>query len=291
MPAPPAARPLVSAIIIFLDGRRFLGEAIESVLAQHYPEWELLLVDDGSTDGASEIARSYAAAHPGRIRHLEHEGHRNRGMSASRNLGLREARGELVAFLDGDDVWLPSKLERQVALMETYPEAPRTFGPTRLWYGWTGRPDDAARDVDREIFAPPGLHRPPEMLRRYLAGPTRTPATCSVLLRRAALAATGGFEERFTGLYEDQVFFVKTYLKLACYVTADAHALYRQHEASHMADAVRTGRYSDRRPTRAQLDLALWCARYLLREGVTDPALWRAVVSQLWAAVRPRRRR
>jgi glycosyltransferase involved in cell wall biosynthesis len=226
-------RPLVSAIIIFLDGRRFLGDAIESVLAQGYPEWELLLVDDGSTDGASDVARRYAAAHP---------------------------------------------------------EAQMTFGPTRLWFGWTGRPEDAGRDVEREIFAPPGLYRPPEMLRRYLAGPTRTPATCSVLLRREALAATGGFEERFTGLYEDQVFFVKTFLKLACYVTADAHDLYRQHDASHMADAVRTGRYSDRKPTRAQRDLALWCAGYLLRERVGDPALWRGVAARVWAAVRPRRR-
>lgn len=286
-----AARPLVSAIIIFLDGRRFLGEAIESVLAQHYPEWELLLVDDGSTDGASDVAREYATAHPDRIRYLEHEGHRNRGMSASRNLGLREARGAFVAFLDGDDVWLPSKLEAQVALMIARPEAQMTFGPTRLWYGWTGRAEDAARDGLREIHAPEGLHRAPEMLRRYLTGPTRTPATCSVLVRRDALAATGGFEEHFTGLYEDQAFFIKTYLKLACCVTGEVHDLYRQHEASHMADAVRTGRYSDRRPTRAILHLHLWCARYLLRERVTDPVLWRGVVARVWQSLRPRRRR
>jgi glycosyltransferase involved in cell wall biosynthesis len=284
-----AAQPLVSAIIIVLDGRRFLGEAIESVLAQRYPEWELLLVDDGSTDGASDVARAYAAAHPERIRYLEHAGHRNRGMSASRNLGLREARGAFVAFLDGDDVWLPSKLEAQVALMTARPEAQMTFGPTRLWYGWTGHAGDAARDGLREILAPAGLHRPPEMLRRYLTGATRTPATCSILLRRDALAATGGFEERFTGLYEDQVFFVKTYLKLACYVTDEVHDLYRQHDASHMAAAVRTGRYSDRKPTRALLTLYLWCARYLLRERVTDPILWRGVVVRLWHSLRPRR--
>ena len=81
------ARPVVSAITIFYNGERFLGEAIESVLAQTYPSWELLLVDDGSTDGASEIARSYAARHPERIRYLEHSGHRNRGMSASPRFG------------------------------------------------------------------------------------------------------------------------------------------------------------------------------------------------------------
>src|SRR5512147_1824882 len=103
-------QPLVSGVIIFWNAERFLQEAIESVLAQTYPSWELLLVDDGSTDGASEIARSYAARHPERIRYLEHPGHRNRGMSASRNLGLQQSRGALVAFLDSDDVWLPEKL-------------------------------------------------------------------------------------------------------------------------------------------------------------------------------------
>ena len=289
MASAPAPRPLVSAIIIFLDGRRFLGEAIESVIAQSYPAWELLLVDDGSTDGASEIARAFAVSHAQQIRYLEHDGHRNRGMSASRNLGLREARGAFVAFLDGDDVWLPAKLEHQVALMATHPDVQMTFGPTRLWFGWTGRPDDAARDATRDLRTPPGLHRPPEMLRRYLAGRALTPATCSVLLRRDALAATGGFEERFTGLYEDQAFFVKAYLKLSCCVTSEVHDLYRQHDASHMADAVRTRRYSPTAPTRAMFELYAWCARYLLRERVIDRVIWTRLLSRLWRLRRYRR--
>src|SRR5256885_11136720 len=118
---------LVSVVMPFLNLAQYLGEAIESVLAQTYPSWELLLVDDGSTDGASEIARSYAARHPERIRYLEHPGHRNRGMSASRNLGLQQSRGALVAFLDSDDVWLPEKLARQVATLDAHPEAQMTF--------------------------------------------------------------------------------------------------------------------------------------------------------------------
>ena len=84
--------PEVSVTIIFLDEERFLAEAVESVLAQSYTNWELLLVDDGSTDRSTEIARGYALANPDRIRYLEHPGHANRGMSASRNLGVRSAR-------------------------------------------------------------------------------------------------------------------------------------------------------------------------------------------------------
>jgi glycosyltransferase involved in cell wall biosynthesis len=277
-----AARPLVSAITIFYNGKRFIGEAIESVLTQTYPSWELLLVDDGSTDGASEIARDYATRHPDRIRYLEHAGHRNRGMSASRNLGLQESRGTLVAFLDSDDVWLPEKLARQVAILDAHPEAQMTFGPTRLWYGWTGDPADTARDTLRPIHAgPDGLSRPPEMLQRFLRGRALTPATCSILCRRDALSLTGGFEARFTGLYEDQAFFVKAYLKLACYVTGEALDLYRQHGDSHCAVALRTGQFSLDGPTAALTDLYLWCVRYFVRERVAEPSLWQALFSQL----------
>jgi len=110
--------PLVSAIIIFLNEERFLSEAIESVLAQSYLNWELLLVDDGSTDASTEIARRYSERYSQRVRCLEHSNHVNRGMSASRNLGVRQANGEYIAFLDADDVWLPQELERQLAIME-----------------------------------------------------------------------------------------------------------------------------------------------------------------------------
>jgi GT2 family glycosyltransferase len=127
------------------------------------------------------------------------------------------------------------------------------------------------------------------MLRRFLAGQALTPATCSILLRRDALALTGGFEERFTGLYEDQAFFIKAYLKLACCVTADVLDLYRQHDASHVASAVRTRRYSHTSPTRAMFELHAWCARYLLRERVLEPGLWRRLLARLWNLRRYRR--
>src|SRR5689334_8717967 len=110
--------PLVSAVIIFFNGENFLKESIESVRAQTYPNWELLLADDGSTDGSPALARRYAEAEPSRIKYLEHPGHENRGKNAARNLGVRHARGKYIAPLDHDDVWLPNKLEEQVAILE-----------------------------------------------------------------------------------------------------------------------------------------------------------------------------
>src|SRR5437773_8185120 len=97
-----AAPPAVSVVVIFKDAGGFLAEAIASVLAQTFRDWELLLVDDGSTDTSSATARREAELDAGRVRYLDHPGHANRGMSATRNLGLAHARGEFVAFLDAD---------------------------------------------------------------------------------------------------------------------------------------------------------------------------------------------
>ncbi len=96
--------PLVSAIVIFFNAEQFLREAVDSVFAQTYDNWELLLVDDGSTDGSISIARSYADRHPERVDYLQHEHQGNRGRSTSRNLGISHARGQYVALLDADDV-------------------------------------------------------------------------------------------------------------------------------------------------------------------------------------------
>src|SRR3712207_2186216 len=84
---------LVSVIIIFLNAQGFIREAIESVFAQTYGSWQLLLVDDGSTDASTYIALHYAARYPDKVYYLEHPGHQNKGMSASRNLVLRHVQG------------------------------------------------------------------------------------------------------------------------------------------------------------------------------------------------------
>ena len=143
---PRESRPLVSVVMPYLHAARFLDEAIQSVASQTYERWELLLVDDGSTDGSERIAASWARRQPGRIHCLRHPGGANRGISASRNLGLRSASGELVAFLDADDVWREHKLERHVALLSAHPEAGMVYGRTEYWHSWTGDRGDAGRD-------------------------------------------------------------------------------------------------------------------------------------------------
>ena len=126
--------------------RAFIEEAIDSVLAQTFASWELLLVDDGSTDGSTAIAHALAAAHPGQIRYLSHERARTGAPAPRGTWPPDHARGEYLAFLDADDVYLPHKLEAQVPLLDAHPDVGVLYAATEYWYSWTGRPEDAGRD-------------------------------------------------------------------------------------------------------------------------------------------------
>ncbi len=107
--------PLVSVIMPMHDAEPFVAASIRSVQAQTVPDWELLVVDDSSTDASVTVARGAAEA-DSRIRVLCNDG--ARGAGPTRNIGIAAARGRYIAFLDSDDLWLPTKLERQLALFE-----------------------------------------------------------------------------------------------------------------------------------------------------------------------------
>jgi glycosyltransferase involved in cell wall biosynthesis len=145
---------LVSVIIIFYNEENYIGAAIKSVLNQTYDNWELLLVDDGSHDESSSIAMGYARDDPDHIAYHHHSRRENRGMSASRNLGLREAKGGFIAFLDADDVWESDKLKQQMAVFAAHSEVDVICGATLYWYSWTGRLADVDRDYILPIGAP-----------------------------------------------------------------------------------------------------------------------------------------
>jgi glycosyltransferase involved in cell wall biosynthesis len=276
--------PRVSVVVPFLNACGFLEEAIESVFAQSYADWELLLCDDGSTDGSTEIAHRYASAYPSRVLYLEHGGHANRGASAARNLGFRHARGKYLAMLDADDVWLPEKLQDQVQLLELYPEAGMLYGDTLRWYSWTGSPRDATRDYRRPLGVPlDTLSRPPDILVRYVRGTAAVACTCSVLARREIVERVGGFEESFPGLYDDQVFYAKMLLAAPVYVANRLWDKYRIHRDSMCAVAERADDVG-----RAHLQYLDWLEEYLNEQGVAHGPLLRAIRTEKWGSRHPR---
>jgi glycosyltransferase involved in cell wall biosynthesis/SAM-dependent methyltransferase len=275
-----SATPLVSVVAIFFNSERFLDEAIRSVLAQTYPCWELLLVDDGSTDRSSTIARGYADREPQRVRYLEHPQHRNRGMSASRNLGLQHARGEYLALLDTDDVWLPEKLERQVAILEAQPDVALLFGAPLYWFGWTGRAEDASRDYVIDLkLATDRVYQPPTLLVPFLQRSAPTPCPSDVLVRRTAAVSAGGFEAHFVGVnmvYEDQAFFSKLLLRAPVYVSGQTWDRYRQHPESCYAVAKATGGRE-----LARHYFLKWFRQYLKDEGFAGGPIGEVVRAEL----------
>lgn len=277
-----ATNDLISVTIPFLDGETFLAEAIESVLAQTCTHWELLLVDDGSTDGSTAIARQYAHQHPDRIFYLEHPAHANRGLTASRNLGVRHSRGQFLAFLDADDVWLPHKLEQQLALMLRFPEAGLLYGLSEYWYDWDPHNAIPGQNHIPELAPGDRLYRPTTLLTStYPFGSFGSPCPSSFFLRRSAFDAVGGFEEHFCPQtiqdFEDVAFVSKIYLTHAVYVAAACWDKYRLHDRS-MCASVQANRQEDR----DRRFFFAWFRQHLHEHKVRDPQVWRALRRVAW---------
>jgi glycosyltransferase involved in cell wall biosynthesis len=177
--------PVVSVVVIFLNAESFLNQALQSVAGQTFRDWELILVDDGSTDASASIAQGWCEAEPHRIRLLRHPDGANCGMSASRNLGLRHASGEFVAYLDADDVWEPQALQQRVDEMRRHPSVPMIFGPSLYWSSWSA-PTQADRQQQLGL-AVGTVHEPPALACHFLLHSEATPQLGTALFRRVQL--------------------------------------------------------------------------------------------------------
>lgn len=166
--------PMVSAVIPAYNGERFLRQAIDSALAQTYPNFEVIVIDDGSTDSTPEILSQYGR----NIRVLRQE---NAGQAAARNLGISRSAGQWIAFLDQDDLWDPCKIETQLSMAQ---DADALICSD-------ARVIDGAGAVLRARMAPEKA--PPSPTLRDLIG-SNTVIAVTVLVRRDVVEAVGGFD-------------------------------------------------------------------------------------------------
>jgi glycosyltransferase involved in cell wall biosynthesis len=168
--------PLVSVIIPTYNRAEKVTRAVSSALSQDFPAMEVVVVDDGSTDGTREALAPFA----GRIRYLRHEA--NRGVSAARNTGIERSSGPLVAFLDSDDYWLPGKLEIQTRFFRGHPDRVACQAE-EIWIrnGRRVNPRKNHRKPTGDIFE--------ASLRLCLVSPS------AVMLRRSVLGEVGLFDE------------------------------------------------------------------------------------------------
>jgi hypothetical protein len=170
----PSPRPAVSVVIPTFQRRELVARALESVRAQTFRDYEVIVVDDGSTDGTDEAIARLGM----NVRYMHQE---NQGLSAARNAGIAVANGDLVAFLDSDDRWLPGHLELTTAVFACHPEAVLCSTSPRFEIGGRQEPADATL-----VDALPAL-----LVENVVGHPS------SITVRREALAATGGFNPRF----------------------------------------------------------------------------------------------
>ncbi|MBI3344765.1 MAG: glycosyltransferase [Gammaproteobacteria bacterium] len=198
-----------SIIIPCFNGERFLAEAIDAALAQTYPRCEVIVVDDGSSDGSAAIMQKYA----GRIRVVQQA---NAGLPAARNAGIRVSTGGYLAFLDADDYWRQDFIEKMVQALET-------SGAAIAYCGWqnVGLPDGRGKP-----FIPPDYEHEQGKLERLVGG-VRWPVHAA-LVRRHAVEAVGGFDPKWTSC-EDFAFWIRAATRHALVRVPEVLAFYRHH--------------------------------------------------------------
>lgn len=229
--------PEVSIITPVYNKAKHCSECIESVLGQSFRNWEMLLVDDGSTDGSREILKNYAAKYSNKIFILQHPHNNNQGVSESRNLATRTASGEFLAYLDADDTWMPSKLEHDVRKMRDYPEAAAVICHSLYWW------DDGSELARIDHLAPSneGLYSPGELFQScFMAGKTESPCPCAVTVRRSIIERMSGWDPTYT-VAEDLKYFAELFYRFPVFVSQHCLAEYRRSRDSAWSLSQRDG--------------------------------------------------
>lgn len=198
----------ISAIIPAYNRRSHLIRAVESVLAQTGHLDEVIVVDDGSTDGTAEAVRAQFGSS------VKLFTQKNAGASAARNRGVREARSEWVAFLDSDDVWLPTKIERQLEALDMFGLEFGVCFTDNLHDGCPDMPSSRFKEVSFTPSAPFGVLDDP--VRCTMTG-TQPFQTSSLLAKRALIQELGGFDESMAIGEDTDLFFRLSFKTKFCY--------------------------------------------------------------------------
>lgn len=226
--------PRVSVVVACYDHAAFVGECLASVLAQSFDDWELVVTDDGSGDGTAGAVRAFMAAHPAaRIDFVALP--ENRGACIALNLGIRRARGEFVAILNSDDVFLPHKLARQVEALDAHPQVGAVFGWPEL-IDERGRPFDDPSHKDTAVFRQPNRSRQ-AWLRHFF---DHGNALChpSVLIRRRCYDQVGLYDPRLAQV-PDLDLWIRLAMRHDLHVLAEPLLRFRIRDAQRNASAAR----------------------------------------------------
>jgi glycosyltransferase involved in cell wall biosynthesis len=214
--------PQVNVIIPAHNAARYLSIAIESVMAQTFQDWSIVLVNDGSTDNTDEVVAPFLAALGGKLKYIKQP---KSGVSAARNTAIRNSSGEFLALLDADDIWLPIRLEESLKCLRDRPNAGLSYGfNTRIG------PDGALLDTfDRRQKHGEGWVAP------YLYMRTIDLPSPTITFRRKCIEEVGGFDETLT-VTEDRDLWLRIALRYEIALIPKILAHYRTSPQSATTD-------------------------------------------------------
>jgi hypothetical protein len=170
-------------------------------------------------------------------------------------------------------VWLPEKLTEQAAILDAHPEAAMVYGRTQYWHSWTGKPEDAGRDLMIEPGAQlDSLIRSPALLVGFLRQEIPVPCPSDIMIRRDKAIEAGGFEESFRRIFTDQAFYAKVCLRWPAFVAGQNWFRYRKHTGSAVEAAKKSGQLQS-----ARLGYLDWLAGYMNEQGIENREVRRAI--------------
>ncbi|MBW8001722.1 MAG: glycosyltransferase [Planctomycetes bacterium] len=238
----------VSVIIPLYNYERYIGQAIDSVLSQTYTNWEIIVVDDFSSDGGLVVVGRYEDSLKEKLRVIEN--FENLGVSKSRNLGFRISTGDYIAYLDADDYWEPTKLEKQVLAMEEQDAGVVHTGvntiisqETATWVGKPGRGifgTSPAKGYWDSFWNEKLLAQLRKRTHFGILSDGDPICSSSIMVKREVVEAVGGFDEDLLYQHEDWVFLLKCSYYYVFYMLKDRLTNYRIHKEGYTAKALLT---------------------------------------------------
>jgi glycosyltransferase involved in cell wall biosynthesis len=233
--------PLISVILPSYNYARYLRAALDSIVSQTYTHWELIAVDDGSKDASLSILQEYAAQYPENMRVLTHPHHENRGLKESYKLAFEHANGDIVTFLEADDLWYPDSIRLRVDVLAHHPDVAVVYSGIEIFGYWDWH------HPFRSLFRYAGVQW--YLLRIALSVPKHVPFSANALrlnripiptfscamVRKSALQQLDFAMPKDTGAWFDKWLWAQVSMKGKFYYLAIPLTRWRRHLGSYEA--------------------------------------------------------
>ena len=232
--------PLVSVVVPLFNGGNYIKDTLMSILSQSYDNFEILVVDDSSSDDGPIKVSEFMEQYPDKIRMLSHPDHKNLGVAPSRNVAIRNAKGYYIAFLDQDDIWLPDKLEKQIVALQQYPEASLVYA--KVIYIDEGGKEKKIRGIHPTYGK--GVVGNPRNVFSKLIQEDFIP-NLTVLVKKSCLERVGLLDEGPRYEYEDWLLLSKLAYFYKFLFIPEVLGKWREHSSNYSSNIFNTGQFRD----------------------------------------------